>query len=216
MRPAVSAACRAALRDLGVEDAQQHVATCSFCAARQKATASIAGFVAKRPEMPEALRSDSLLESIYDRVSESTPQAAVSEWLEQASVPAPAGDDADWQDANWDIVEKSRRDAVDEFLQTPAQPDAQVWSNVRRSILADVANERAASKVASLKLTSLKLTSWRVLLAGAAAAAVVGLFTVSGSAPKHPFVAHPNVVFMDLDRAPDVDIARVRYGPRGD
>lgn len=201
MRPFVAAACRAALRDLALEDAQQHVSSCSFCAARQKATASIAGFAATRPEMPDALRSDSLLESIYDRVAESAPQSSVAEWLDQAPVPAPAGEDADW-----DVVDKSRRDAVGDFLQAPQQPDAQVWSGVRRSILADVAGDRAAAKV-----TNLKLTNWRVLLAGAAAAAVIGLISVSDPAPTHP-----NVVFVDLDRAPDVDIARVRYGPRSD
>jgi len=212
MRPAVLAACRLALRDSRTEESQQHVAACSFCAARVKAADSLAGFAALRPEMPAALQSEALLESIYDRVTESTPQSAVSEWLEQAPVPSPAGEDADWDVAREGGREGSGREkALGEFLRAPAQPDARVWSGVRRSILAEVASETGATgaRESASKIANLNLTNWRVLLAGAAAAAVIGLINVSDPAP-----VDPPIVFADLDRAPDVPFATVRYGSR--
>lgn len=232
MRPAILAACRLALRDPRTEESQQHVAACAFCTARTKAVDSLAGFAAQRPEIPAALRDEALLESIYDRVSESAPQATVSDWLEQAPVPASVGEEADWDAARTAGTETagtesgSKEEAIGAFFRAPAQPDAQVWSGVRRSILADVAHEASSHEASSheasahdshahesaAKLSSLKLTNWRVLLAGAAAAAaaaVIGLINVSEPAP-----VDPPIVFADLNRAPDVPFATVRYGSR--
>ncbi|MFT6081299.1 MAG: hypothetical protein ACJAQZ_003369 [Planctomycetota bacterium] len=84
------------------------------------------------------------------------------------------------------------------------QPDPQVWNGVCRSILEGVAAERVVRRQAG----------WRFLLAGAAAAAVVGLLSIQDGTPALTTIAQPTITFADLDRAPDVAFANVRYGSR--
>ena len=208
LRSAVAALCRAALRDVESDESRQHVAGCSFCMARTKAVDSIKAFASQRPEVPAALKTTSLLSSVYERIAESPQHVSLGEWLEQSPVPVPEGTSSQgseeaspWAEAVVG-VEHANRDLLGELVRGPELPDARVWSGVRRSILANVARASAAP-------TRIKLRNWRILLAGAAAAAVIGLLTVSDSSPEHPVI-----VFADLDRAPDVPFATVRYGSR--
>ena len=208
LRSALAARCRLALRDVGSDESSEHIAKCSFCTARTKAANRIAKFASQRPEVPAALSAASMLEGIYDRVAESAQQVSLGEWLQQADVPVPdkhapevSAEASPWADVT-SSVERANGDLIGEFLRGPVLPDVRVWFGVRRSILADVAHESAAP-------TKLRLMNWRVLLAGAAASAVIALLAVSDPAP-----VHPTIVFADLDRAPDVEFATVRYGSR--
>jgi hypothetical protein len=206
LRPAIAAPCRAALRDLATDSSRQHVAECSFCIARAKAAESLAPFAAQRPVMPAALSTASVLEGIYERIAQSPQHASLSEWVEQSPVPAPEVLASQEEGSSWDhaevAVDPAKEALVGQLIRTPEMPDARVWTGVRRSILADVTHESAAAK-------GLKLTNWRILLAGAAASAVIGLLAVSDPAP-----IQPTIVFADLDRAPDIQFATIRYGSR--
>jgi len=204
LRPAVPSACRAALRN--VDASQQHIAECAFCTARLKAAQSVGRFASERPQMPAALASSSALESIYERVAESPQQASIGEWLEQSPTPAIAEEGNGAHAGRWEdttvAVDSASEEILGELVRGPQLPRAGVWSDVRRSILADVAHDEVASP-------RLRLTNWRILLAGAAASAVIGLLAVSDPAPSPP-----TIVFADLDRAPDVPFATIRYGSR--
>ena len=225
LRSALAARCRVALKDVGSDESRKHIAECSFCMARAKAVESLAEFASQRPDVQRpdvsaALSAASMLEGIYKRVAESAQHVSLGEWLQQSPVPTPevATDASPWADAT-SGVERANDDLVGEFLRGPELPDARVWSGVRRSILADVAHESVTHETATHETATheigapsklkLKLTDWRVLLAGAAASAVIGLLAVSDPAP-----VHPTIVFADLDRAPDVEFATVRYGSR--
>lgn len=207
LQPAIAAPCREALRELlpsvplqeasTSQVALDHVAQCAFCSARLRASASLAEWVDVRPAIPAALGQSVVLEGIYSRFVESTEQGPIGAWLEQGSVTA--------SDQVLSVTEQAsgahRDELLREFLCRPAQPDPQVWSGVRRSILEEVASERVIRRRMPMKLGA--------LLAGAAAIAFISLLTFPRSEDSVP-----TITFADLDRAPDVDFAVVRYGAR--
>ncbi|MGK0204854.1 MAG: hypothetical protein ACI9S9_003940 [Planctomycetota bacterium] len=228
LRPAVSASCRAALRevmsDAGKPIAEtsaetaanataanataanatvEHIEACGFCSARVQARAGLAKWASARPAVPAALASPSLLEGIYERAAEAVEQGPIGAWLEEASVATTevaAGSDAaptfleDCMDET-----ASHNELLSDFVRSPVPPDSQVWSGVCRSILEGVAAERVMRRQ----------TGWRVLLAGAAAVAVVGLLSIQEDAP-----VQPTIVFTTLDSPPDVAFANARYPSR--
>jgi len=194
LRPAIPEACRAALRDADAVDAKQHISTCSFCAARQSAPAALAGFAAARPEMPAELASPALLEGVYERAVEMAEQGPVAEWLDAAPTPTHA-DEPQWQDSMIDS------ELARELVRRPVSPTPEVWSDVRRTIFDEVSAEAGVRRR--------KPFNWRILLAGAAAAAVIATISVSnGTKEQEP------IVFTELGEAPDVPFAIVRFGPR--
>ena len=207
LQPAIAASCREALRELlpvvplqeasTSQVALDHVAQCAFCSARLRASASLAEWVDVRPAIPAALGQSVVLEGIYSRFVEATEQGPIGAWLEQGSVTA--------SDQVLSVTEQAsgahRDELLREFLCRPAQPDPQVWSGVRRSILEEVASERVIRRRMPMKLGA--------LLAGAAAIAFISLLTFPRSEDSVP-----TITFADLDRAPDVDFAVVRYGAR--
>lgn len=209
-----SAACRAALRevmsDSGSLEAltpanRQHVDSCGFCSTRVRARGSLAEWVRARPAVPAELASPSVLEGIYERATEAAELGPVGAWLEQAEVStaevaaSSVADPSFLQDCLQVTDRSTRTELLRDFVRDPAQPDPQMWTGVCRSILEGVASERVMRR--SL--------GWRVLLAGAAAAAVVGLLSIPEDTP-----VQPTIIFADLDRAPDVAFANVRYGAR--
>ena len=207
LKPAIAGSCREALRELlplghqhnasASQGALDHLAQCAFCSARLSANSSLAEWVAVRPAIPAALGQSSVLEDVYSRLVDSAEQGPIGAWLERAS--ATATDD---ESLLTEQVSSARRDELlRDFLRRPAQPDPQVWSGVRRSILDEVASERVIRRRMPVKLSA--------LLAGAAAIAFISLLTF----PQNKD-AIPTITFADLDRAPDVDFAIVRYGAR--
>lgn len=213
LRPSIAAACREALRDVASADAVAHVEGCSFCAARERARSAIGEWASVRPAIPAALKSSAMLEGIYERAAEAAEAGPVGEWLEQAPAITPdavAGEAAadaagrsvpSLQDCLDTDVARTEllRDFVGAPENAPKQPDSQVWNGVCRSILDGVASERVLQRQ----------PRWRVLLVGAAAAAVIGLLSIQEDAPVQPTIA-----FVDMDRAPDVAFANARYGSR--
>ena len=205
---AVTAACRGALRALLAEpdcvaglDVREHLQSCAFCAARVRASATVAAWVSTRPEMPAALASKSLLDGVYERAAYSVAQGPVGSWLEQSVVASPSDSwtERDAVDPATDLESPFRDQLLGELVRNPAYPDPRVWSGVCRSILDGVASERVIRR----------RINWRTLLAGAAAAAVIGVVATFEQTPTQP-----EIVFADLDRAPDVEFAIVRYGSR--
>jgi len=212
LKPAVSALCRVALREVmsdsgesntGDQSIREHMQACGFCSARLQARATLAKWVAVRPAAPAILASPSVLEGIYERAAEAVEQGPIGNWLEQAAVATTevaASSDADPSFLQ-DCLQESASsvDLVRDLIRDPVQPDAEAWGGVRRHILEGVASERVARRQ----------MGWRVLLVGAAAAAVVGLLAISEDVP-----VQPTITFADLDHAPDVAFANVRYGSR--
>ena len=88
-----------------------------------------------------------------------------------------------------------------ELVRRPASPSPEVWSGVRRSVL-----ERAAAQVGSGRH---RIRGWRGLVAGAAAASILAMISVSDGTSQEP-----QIVFTELSEAPDVPFAIVRYGAR--
>lgn len=206
LRPAVAASCRRALRE-AVSDSRsvqtrQHLQECSFCSARIRTSASLADWCSERPDVPSALSSESVLEGILERVTESSEEGSIGAWIQSASAESLADDASQSTWVETVGSESVNATAIGDFIRGPQQPDPHVWLGVRRSILAGVASARTMRR-------RLKPMSWRVLLAGAAAAALIGLIVTSGGPSPQP-----TIVFADLDRAPDVDFAIVRYGAR--
>ena len=207
LKPAVAASCREALRELlplgqlheasASQGALDHLAKCAFCNARLSASSNLSEWVAARPAIPAALGRSEVLEGVYSRLAEAAEQGAIGAWLERA--PVTATDDGPLLTEQ---ASGSRRDELlRDFLRRPAQADPQVWSGVRRSILDEVASERVIRRRMPMKLTT--------LLAGAAAIAFISLLTFPQNKDSIP-----TITFADLDRAPDVDFAIVRYGAR--
>lgn len=228
LRPVVSAACRRALvgvrlDGLGREDQVEwdHIEQCAFCAARVRAASGIAAFASQRPEAPQELAMPALLDSIYERATEDAEQGVLGQWVALAGGDLADGDLADgqlagragigsWQDAV--VASPAEAIAAAELSKTPPPPLPEVWSGVRRSILAGVVSDRA-------KLRTPR--HWRVMFAGAAAIMVIGLVSVGGlfgglfgSVPNKHTLAQPVIGFADFDRAPDVEFAIARYGRR--
>jgi hypothetical protein len=171
----------------------------------------LAKWLDARPSIPAALGSPSVLEGVYERAAELAEHGAVGEWLEQSAVALPSGSDTSrWREALSEAAAGTSAFA-DKLVRDPALPDPQVWpqvwSDVRRSIRDGVASERRVRR----------RSSQRVLLVGAAAAAILGLIaTLEVPALRSAVVPEivPEIVFVDLDRAPGVDLAIVRYGSR--
>ena len=155
-----------------------------------------------------------MLDAIRERVVEHVEAGPVGAWLEAAQVVMPAGAaPANWLDAVVDgdpvgaragaaVHGAPSQSMAEGLMQAPRPPEALVWSQVRRSILAEIA-ATAQSKVRRNPLR------WRIVLAGVAASAVLGLFVLSEGTPPAP-----TIVFTELQRAPDLDFAVVRYGWR--
>jgi hypothetical protein len=212
LKPVVSALCRAALREVlsdsgkssaGEQSVSEHIEACGFCSARVQARATLAKWASARPAVPAMLASPSVLEGIYERAAEAVEQGPIGTWLEQAAVSTAevaASSDADPSFLQDCLHESpSSINLLRDFVRNPTQPDAKVWSSVCRSILEGIASERVIRRQ----------MGWRVLLVGAAAAAVVGLLAISEDVP-----VQPTITFADLDHAPDVAFANVRYGSR--
>lgn len=194
LRPQIHETCRAVLRDPDSTEAAGHVASCSFCSARLAAPAALGAFVAARPPVPAELASKAMLEGVYERAVEMAEQGPVAEWLDAA--PAPQQVEApQWEDSLMDS------EIARELVRRPESPSAEAWSDVRRTILDEV----SAGSVAR----SQKPRRWPLLLAGAAAAAVLGMITVSeGTKEEAP------IVFMELGEAPDIPFVHARRGGR--
>lgn len=232
LHPAVPASCRAALREVMSDSGKPrvpagstaelpatelpeagHIEACGFCSARVKARASLAKWASARPAVPTALASPSVLEGIYELATEAVEYGPIGEWLEQAAVSV-ADSAATEVAAASGIGSSFLQDCLSEnsapnellgdLVRSPVQPDPQVWNGVCRSILEGVASERVVRRQAG----------WRFLLAGAAAVAVVGLLSIQEGTPALTTIAQPTITFADLDRAPDVAFANVRYGSR--
>ena len=200
LRPAVAAACRKAMRfgfdrAAMTEEARRHVDACAFCADRLRAAAELGGWLRQRPERSGASPAE-VLGGIYDRVVTQAEEGPVGEWLD-TSIPVPSPADA--QPTLDDVMLESP--LADALVRPPVPPSPAVWEGVRRTILDDVAAERARRR---------RPIGWRILLAGVAASAVIGLISTAERGADAP-----TIVFTDFDRAPaDVEFAVVRYGSR--
>lgn len=218
LRPMIAASCRAALRTFAHDaldeggqsehvEALQHYRECPFCTSRVQAQVSLAEWLGARPSIPVALASPSVLEGVYERAAELAEHGAVGEWLEQSGVSLPSESDSSrWHEALGEAAAGNLA-LADKLLRAPALPDSQVWpqvwSGVRRSIRDGVASERRIRR----------RLSRRALLVAAAAAVIMGLIATFEVPALQPEIV-PEIVFVDLDRAPGVDLAIVRYGSR--
>ncbi|MCK5943604.1 MAG: hypothetical protein KAI24_16595 [Planctomycetes bacterium] len=201
LRPEVSAACRAALRDRESPEATRHVAACAFCSARLEAEPVLGAFAAATPAAPAALARPEFLEGIYERAVEQAEHGPVGQWVEASARPVAELDTARIApDAAW-VAPSLESELAQDLMRPPVSPDPEVWSNVRQTILDEVSAEAG--------LRRLKPFAWRAALAGAAAAAIIGMIAVSEGTKE----AGP-IVFTELGEAPDVPIVIVRYGVR--
>ena len=213
LRPALPAACRAALRELlhgrstgaGEEtragrDARAHAAECPDCTARLRAADRLGELVARRPEVPAELRSPVLFERVLEQAVESAEAGPLGQALEAAPVSAPAGGGQP-DERLWQGIVAERSELADAVLTRPAAVGEQaIWTRMRRSIL-----EEVGSRARRLPLR------WPLLAAGAAAAVLLGLALMSDS-PADGTSRQPVIVFTELEHPPDVEFAVLRYG----
>lgn len=116
-------------------------------------------------------------------------------------------------------------EAMRRLMPVAHEPDAETWSEVRRSILDDIAAGRVAAgrvadsvRVGSDPSRALRVPGWRTLLFGAAASAAIGLtLTIAGGSSDGPAEA-PRIVFVDLERPPtnEYTLARNTLARNGD
>ena len=194
LRPSIPEACRRNLAASGSSAATEHDASCSFCARRAAARSALAPLLAARPVAPSALRAPTFLGAVYERAVELAEDGPVAAWM----AAAPSRNEE--RSPNWpDCVQDSA--LARELLQPPEAQSADVWSGVRRSVLDEVAAEAAARRTGS--------RGWRSLVAGAAAAAIIAVISLSDGTQEEPVI-----VFSELREAPDVPFAVIRFGVR--
>lgn len=222
-RPLVPAACRAALREVlhgraaaGARDrqdqdvqsaAQRHIAGCSFCAARMRASERLQVPLAARPVAPVELSAPSLLARIHESVVEAAEAGPIGALLDRSSVPMP---DAAEQPQLEQVFGGGAGRLAEQLHARPEEPEEKVWSAVQSSILHEVASQARRAPM-----------RWPVVAAGLAASAFLAVLAVhiagsggfSGNgAPDNGTSDEVPIVFTELDQPPDVEFAVLRYG----
>jgi hypothetical protein len=193
--------CREVLRDpsLDFSDAPElraHVEQCSVCRARMTLRRGLAAELRRRPAVPAELRRLSFVEGIHERVVEHAEASAHGRWL---AAGMPVVDAAATVQAATPLLESPLMESrVSRDLVTSPPPlSAGAWSRVRSSILQTI---EADSARASGRI-------WKIGLGCAAAAAIVcAALLVEGTRTA------PNIVFVDLEHVPGVDLAALRSG----
>ena len=205
LRPAIGAACRAALRDGDAPAARAHQSDCAFCADRAAARDALDPLLRRSPAPPAVLAKPAFLQSVYARVVDSVEQGPLGRWVEDAPAPlaaaAPTLDEALGESA-----------LARSLMGPPRMPDAAVWSSVRESVLAEAragAHAGVSAVVSAGAAPRRALWSRLPLAASIAAAAVLTAISLSDGTPDEP-----RIVFTELGKVPDVPFAVVRHGMR--
>ena len=209
LRPAIGAACRAALRDGDTSAARAHRSDCAFCADRAAARDALDPLLRRSPAPPAVLAKPAFLQSVYARVVDSVEQGPLGRWVEDAPAPLAA--------ATPTLDEALGESALARSLMGPPRmPDAAVWSSVRESVLAEaLAGARAGVSAGVSAVVSAGAAPRRALwsrlplAASIAAAAVLTAISLSDGTPDEP-----RIVFTELGKVPDVPFAVVRHGMR--
>jgi len=166
-------------------EVRAHADACPRCAAHAAFARRAAVVLGARPPMPTTLGTPEFLAAIHERIVD---DAAASPVFRALATP-PAVQEA-WPDP---LLSSSIARAT---ITAPASPSVEAWGRVHDAILADLAAPRR----------SWARRGW--LASGFAAAA--GL---PGLPPRRrPETAMPEIVFVDLDRAPNVEFTVVRLG----
>ena len=194
-QPKVGAECRAFLRatlgERGPVGSTRgtHAESCAFCSARLAVRDRLAPLLRVRPAMSTETPS---LQGVHERIVEmaesSFPGQAIAKAMPVSSL---GSEDGGWPEA---LLESDVGRRMHE-VELPASKAA--WSNVRESILVGVATT-AARRIRR---------NWLLGVVGAAVAGVVTFLLVPSGSPEVP-----SIVFVDLDSAPGVDFAVLRYG----
>jgi hypothetical protein len=193
LRPAIGAACRAALRDGDTSAARAHRSDCAFCADRAAARDALDPLLRRSPSPPSVLADPAFLQGVYERVVDSAEQGPLGRWVEDA--PAPPAEAAPMLDEALGESALARS-----LMGPPRMPDAAAWSGVRDSVLEGVLAEAAPRRALGSRLP---------LAACIAAAAVLTAISLSDGTPDEP-----RIVFTELGKVPDVPFAVVRHGMR--
>ncbi len=178
-----------------------HTAGCAFCAQRREAALRLSPALRARPTVPAnvALGSRTLLDGIYERAIELAEESPLGRLVGDAvaEVPAP---DAAAAGAVWaePLLESGLARAT---MVPPPALGAAAWREVRTSIFDRVVAEAATRR-----------RYWPLGAAGAAAAAILLTLLLHEGRPRATDIA-PDIVFADLNTAPNVDFAILRYGP---
>ena len=196
LSPKIRDACRRAMREADARKAREHVSSCPECAELARRERALGALLTERPPAPSALAAASFLEGIYERAVEHCEAGATAELLE-ASPPPAGAEQVCWQDVCCENVAPDS-ELARELERPPASPAPAAWSRVRAAVIEGASVSRRRKPV-----------GWRIVLAGAAAAAVAALFTVSDGTRTQP-----TIVFTELGEAPDIPFAIVRYGVR--
>lgn len=193
LRPKLPAECRTALADalVGADGpVARHLAECAGCRQRLESARRLAAPLRQRPEAPAELRSPALREGVYERIVAAAETGPLRRLVEARPSPVAGAEQVHWPDA-------VAGDAARRLVGAPEAPDAAVWERVRATIVADL---RSPAMVRSRR-------HWLLGLVGVAAAALVAAAILATASP-----APPKIVFIDLQRMPDLDFAVIRHG----
>lgn len=176
---------RMAIGDPGASaEVRAHADACPRCAAHAAFARSAAAVLGTRPPMPTRLGTPEFLAAIHERIVDGAAASPVF----RALATAPAVEE-DWPDPM--LTSSIARAAIT----APPSPSGEAWGRVHDAILADLVAPRR----------SWARRGW--LASGFAAAAAITGLALTGSEP-----AMPEIVFVDLDRAPNVEFTVVRLG----
>jgi hypothetical protein len=176
---------RMAIGDPGASaEVRAHAEACPRCAAHAAFAQHAAAVLGTRPPTPARLTTPEFLAAIHERIVDG---AATSRVFRALATPPAVHED--WPDP---LLASSIACAT---ITAPPSPSVEAWHRVHDAILADLAMPRR----------SWARRGW--LASGFAAAAAITGLALTGSEP-----ALPEIVFVDLDRAPNVEFTVVRLG----
>jgi hypothetical protein len=195
----LSALCRRVLREpvehLGAAPPElaAHAEACAMCRDRLALRARLVAGLRSRPEMPRSVASTPFMDAVQERIVESIESSPHGRWLDagmpQVSMPAAGGDSS-----SLPVLDS---ESVRRLVVPPPSPPPIAWANLRRTLRHEVAAHG----------TRVRLRRWSAGLAAAAAATIVcALLVAEGTS------APTEIVFVELDEVPIVDLAALRSG----
>jgi hypothetical protein len=168
----------------------------------------LAAWLRTRPDAPPELAAHVLRDGILARIIEKAEAGPLGEALVEALGPESlrghtgagrtgAAGAIEWPDA---VAGDLARAVVDR----PVPPRTAIWARLQQSILNEV-----VSATRPMPRSLRRRRAGRVVLAATAAVLVAALFVFSRGTSRPP-----EIVFRDLNHAPDIDFAVLRYGNR--
>jgi hypothetical protein len=182
-------ACRDHAEDVqGTAADPHHLAACPSCAARAQLRHGLVAALRSRPRLPAELGAAAFLENIHERIVDAVEH--------ESALVAPLGARASMPEEPMAVGPQLSPRLAAALANAPTA-DATAWVAVQQSVMAGIGQQR---------VHRMRLGVW-VGLAGAAAVAFAAVLLIE-PAPRNL----PNIVFADLDVAPDGDFALIRRG----